>query len=228
MCIERAAEALNIAMEGARVAVQGFGNAGEVVATLLHERGARIVAVSDTKGGIYSETGFDPRSVKEFKDRSPKHDQEQRKGTVVGFPGAHAITNDAVLEAPCDILIPAAVANQITGANAAKIQARLIAEAANGPTTTEADDILYRKGVTLLPNILANAGGITVSYFEWVQNLQGLRWDLEETDQRLRKLMSAAYEHVAATATEYQVDLRTGATILAVQRVALATELRGV
>jgi glutamate dehydrogenase (NAD(P)+) len=225
MCIERAAEHLKMPLQGARVAVQGFGNAGMYAAQILHDRGAKIVAVSDTQGGIYNEAGMNPYDVDAFKhDNAGAH----RRGTVVGFPGAQAMSVTDVLEVPCDILIPAAVENQITRENAARIQARLIAEAANGPTTTEADDILFQRKVTVIPDILANAGGVTVSYFEWVQDLQRYFWDADETRMRLGKVMRAAYDNVAAMSQEHKVDMRNGATMLAVQRVAKATELRGI
>ena len=225
ICIDKAAEHLGMDVKGARVAVQGFGNAGQIAASLLHARGARIVAVSDTTGGIYSDKGFAPDDVLHFK-RERAHASEH--GTVVGFPGTDAISVTDVLEVPCDILIPAAVENQITGKNAPRITAKLIAEAANGPTTPEADDILFKRGVTIIPDILANAGGVTVSYFEWVQDLQRFFWDLDETEKRLRKLMSEAYVHVADMAAQHNVDMRQAATMLAIQRVARATELRGV
>jgi glutamate dehydrogenase (NAD(P)+) len=225
ICIEKAVEHLKMDIKGARVAVQGFGNAGQIAASLLHKLGAKIVAVSDTHGGIYSEAGFDPDSVLQYK-QGRSHDN--RRGSVAGFPGTQEVSVGGVLEVPCDILIPAAVENQITKRNAAHIQAKLIAEAANGPTTLEADDILFKRGVTVIPDILANAGGVTVSYFEWVQDLQRFFWDLDETEVRLRKIMTAAYDHVAAMTTEHHVDMRTGATMLAVARVARATELRGV
>jgi glutamate dehydrogenase (NAD(P)+) len=225
MCIEQAITHLKMDLAGARVAVQGFGNAGQIAASLLHGRGAKIVAVSDTQGGIYGEAGFNPDSVLHFKH---EHQHDNRRGTVVGFPGTKEVSVADVLEVPCDILIPAAVENQITKRNAARIQARLIAEAANGPTTPEADDILFGRGITIIPDILANAGGVTVSYFEWVQDLQRYFWDLEETEVRLRKIMTTAYDHVAAMAKDHKVDMRTGASMLAIARVARATELRGV
>ena len=156
-----------------RHTVQGFGNAGQIAASLLYKLGAKIVAVSDTHGGIYSEAGFDPNSVLHFK---AEHGHDNQRGSVVGFPGTKEISIPDVLEVPCDILIPSAVENQITRANAGRIQARLIAEAANGPTTPEGDDILFQRGITVIPDILANAGGVTVSYFEWVQDLQRFFW----------------------------------------------------
>ncbi len=225
MCIEKAVEHVQMDIKGARVAVQGFGNAGQIAASLLHKLGAQIVAVSDTHGGIYNAAGFDPDSVLHYKQ---ERSHDNRRGSVAGFPGTQEVSVSDVLEVPCDILIPAAVENQLTKRNAANIQAKLIAEAANGPTTLEADDILFKRGITVIPDILANAGGVTVSYFEWVQDLQRFFWDLAETEVRLRKIMTTAYDHVAAMAKEHHVDMRTGATMLAVARVARATELRGV
>ncbi len=227
ICVESAARHMNLDLKGARVAVQGFGNAGQIAASLLHARGAKIVALSDTQGGIYSERGMDPDSVNRFKQ---EHAAGNRRGTVTTYTGSniqHVSAMD-VLTVPCDILIPAAVEGQITSENAGQIQAQLIAEAANGPTTLEADDILFKRGVTVIPDILANAGGVTVSYFEWVQDLQRLFWDLAETRQRLGQIMSRAYDSVAAMASEHHSDLRTGATMLAVQRVATATRMLGI
>jgi glutamate dehydrogenase (NAD(P)+) len=227
ICIESAVEHLKMDLKGARVSVQGFGNAGQIAASLLHARGAKIVAISDTQGGIYSENGIDPDSVYHFKQ---EHAEGNRRGTVTTYTGQgiQRISDMDVLTVPCDILVPAAVEGQITRENAAQIQAKLIAEAANGPTTPEADDILFKRGVTVIPDILANAGGVTVSYFEWVQDLQRLFWDLDETRQRLQRIMSRAYAAVAEMAQENNTDLRTGATMLAVKRVATATHLRGI
>ncbi len=226
-CIERAMEHMGKDLAGARIAVQGFGNAGQIAASLLHAKGAHIVALSDTRGGIYCERGINPDSVHQFRR---EHGIGGRHGTLVDFPGAdiQRISTTDVLEVPCDILIPAAVEDQITAANADKIQAMLIAEAANGPTTPEADDILFARKIIIIPDILANAGGVTVSYFEWVQDLQRFFWEPDETRQRLQKVMSRAYDHVTAMADNYQIDMRQAATMLAVARVARATELRGI
>jgi len=217
--IEEAAKTYGIDLSRARVVVQGFGNVGSTAALLLAESGSRVVAVSDSRGGIYNPNGLDIRAVLDFK---------QRNGTVVGFPEAEPVTNEELLELPCDILIPAALEEQITEANAARIQARLIAEAANGPTTPEADRILFDRGVIVLPDIYANAGGVTVSYFEWVQGLQQFYWTEEEVNSRLRSIMTRAFHAIHATAERYRVQLRTAALALAVQRVAEITRLRGI
>ena len=163
--IREAAKDLGLKVKGATVAIQGFGNAGSVAGNILYdEQGAKIVAVSDSKGGIWKADGFNPHAVEEHK---------QKTGSVVGFPGAKSISNEEVLEAKADILVPAALENQITKKNADKIQAKIVAEAANGPTLPEADTILYQKKIAVLPDVLANAGGVTVSYFEWAQDIQG-------------------------------------------------------
>jgi glutamate dehydrogenase (NAD(P)+) len=201
------------------VAVQGFGNAGSIAAGLMAGDGFSIRAVSDTKGGIYREAGLDVAAVVAHK---------QRTGSVVGFPGTRPISNTEILEAPVDVLVPAALENQITAANAGRVPAKLILEAANGPTTPDADDILYRRGVTLVPDIVANAGGVTVSYFEWVQDLQSFFWEEEEINQRLAKIMRNAFATSWDTARELGVPLRLGAYAVAVQRVAEATSTRGI
>jgi glutamate dehydrogenase (NAD(P)+) len=202
------------------VAIQGFGNVGSVSAELLHREGFQVVAVSDVYGGIYNPRGLDIPSLM---------GHVSAQGKVGGFPGAtQTITNSDLLELPVTILIPAALENQLTMANAAKIQARMVVEAANGPTTPEADDIFHQRGVTLIPDILANAGGVTVSYFEWVQDLQSFFWEEREINSRLTKIMQRAYEQVDELAREHQTTLRMGAYCLAVKRVADATSVRGI
>ena len=194
------------------MAVQGFGNAGSVAANLLHdEQGATIVAVSDSKGGIYKAEGMNPHAIEEYKKKT---------GSVVGFPGTKALSNEEVLEAKVDILVPAALENQITKKNADKIGAKIVAEAANGPTLPEADTILYQKKITVLPDILANAGGVTVSYFEWAQDIQGFFWPLNEVNERLERIMVRSYADVHKVAVDHKVHNRTAAYILAIQRVA--------
>ncbi len=214
-----AATEMRLPLQGARVAIQGFGNAGSVAARLLHAKGCRIVAVSDTQGGIYDEQGLDPELVL-------RHKQEH--GTVVGYGGAQTVSGAGVLEAPCEILIPAATENQLTGENAPRIQARLIAEAANGPTTLEADRIFTARGVRVIPDILANAAGVTVSYFEWVQDLQSFFWSSDEIAEKLSQVMTRAYREVAGLAETQHCDLRMAAYMLAIRRVADATQLRGI
>ena len=217
--IEEAAKDLGISIGASRVVVQGFGNAGSVAARLMVERGARVVAVSDSQGGAYNPAGLDLEAVAAYK---------RRTGTVAGFPGADRVSNQELLELPCDILIPAALENQITEGNASRLQARLIAEAANGPTTPEADDILYDKGVTILPDIFANAGGVTVSYFEWVQALQAFPWTEQQVNERLRQIMQRSYVAVSKASKHHRVHMRTGALVCAIARVAEFTRLRGI
>ncbi|MGC4107081.1 MAG: Glu/Leu/Phe/Val dehydrogenase [Thermomicrobiales bacterium] len=206
-------------LEGARVAIQGFGNAGAIAAELLDQQGALIVAVSDSRGGIGSPSGLDIAAVLAFKAET---------GSVAGFPGADAISNEELLTIDCDVLIPAALEGQITEDNAPDVKAWLIAEAANGPTTPAADDILHDRGVLVLPDILANAGGVTVSYFEWVQSLQSFAWTEREVNERLRNIMRQSYQAVFETSQKYDVHMRTGALVRAIERVAEFSKLRGV
>jgi glutamate dehydrogenase (NAD(P)+) len=217
--VDLAAADMQLPLAGARVAVQGFGNAGSIAAKLLHAKGCRIVAVSDTRGGIYDASGLDP-------DQVLRHKEEH--GTVVGFGAAQTMSVEGVLEVPCDILIPAATENQLTGRNAPRVQARLIAEAANGPTTPEADRIFFERGVRVIPDILANAAGVTVSYFEWVQDLQSFFWTSDEIAEKLGRVMTRAYAEVASLARDERCDMRLAAYMLAIRRVAEATQLRGI
>jgi glutamate dehydrogenase (NAD(P)+) len=217
-CIVEAARHLGIDLKRARVAVQGFGNAGSIAARLVVEEGATVVAVSDSTGGIHNPRGLDIGRVVQWK---------KEHGTVQGLPGSADVSNAAVLEVDCDILIPAALENQITARNASKIKARLIAEAANGPTTPEADIELFRRGVFMIPDILCNAGGVTVSYFEWVQDLNRDHWSESVVNEKLKGIMVRAFEETLAIAEREQCDMRTAAYLLAVQRVADATALRG-
>jgi glutamate dehydrogenase (NAD(P)+) len=217
-----AAEALKhlgMPVEGARVAIQGFGNCGTVTGYLFQDLGARIVAVSDSKGGIYNPNGLDVRAVM-------KHKKET--GSVVGFPGCDGLTNAELLELPCDVLAPAALENVITGMNADYVKAKIVAEGANGPTTPDADDIMYDKGIMVLPDILCNAGGVTVSYFEWVQDLQAFFWSEAEINERLRQIMVRSFNEVLNMSQDKTVSLRTAAFILAIKRVADATLIRGI
>ena len=216
--IVEAARHLGIDLDRAKVAVQGFGNAGSIAAQLIVAEGATVVAVSDSSGGIHNAAGLDVERVIGWK---------KEHGTVVGFPGASGITNAELLEIPCDVLIPAALENQITPANAGRIKARIIAEAANGPTTPEADDILHERGVFLIPDILCNAGGVTVSYFEWVQDLNRDHWSEAVVNAKLKEIMVKAFGEVLRLATTNDVNNRVGAYLLAVDRVASATALRG-
>jgi glutamate dehydrogenase/leucine dehydrogenase len=213
-----AARHLGMDLTKCRVAVQGFGNAGAIAAQLMSAQGSTIIAVSDSTGAIYKPEGFDPNSVIAWK---------QEHHTVVGFPGTREISNAELLELDCDILIPAALENQITAANAGKIKARVIAEAANGPTTPEADEILYNSGKFVIPDILCNAGGVTVSYFEWVQDLERDFWDIAHVNEKLRAVMKKAFASTLDMSLKEKVNMRTAAYMLAVQRVADATSVRG-
>ncbi len=213
-----AARHLGMDLTKCRVAVQGFGNAGAIAAQLMARQGSRIVAVSDSTGAIHRPEGFDPNAVLAWK---------QEHHSVVGFPGTSEISNAELLELDCDILVPAALENQITAANAGRIQARMIAEAANGPTTPEADEILYRNGRFVIPDILCNAGGVTVSYFEWVQDLERDFWDIEHVNEKLRAVMTKAFGSTLEMSLKQKVNMRTAAYMLAVQRVADATSVRG-
>ncbi len=216
--VEEACKLKKISLRGATVAIQGFGNAGSIAARLFAEKKAKIVAISDTRGGVANPRGIDPMKAIRYKERS---------GTVVGMPGASRITNDDLITMKCDILIPAALENVITLHNADQIKAKIVAEAANGPTTPHADEVLARRGITVLPDILCNAGGVTVSYFEWAQDLQGVFWDEHEVNGKLQKVMVRAFADVVETMRKYHTYPRAGAMILAVNRVAEATLVRG-
>jgi glutamate dehydrogenase (NAD(P)+) len=218
MVVEEACKVKKIPLRGATVAIQGFGNVGAVAARLFAEKKARVVAVSDSRGGVFNSRGIDPLKALRYKERS---------GTVVGMPGASRISNDDLLTLKCDILVPAALENVITLHNADQIKARIVAEAANGPTTPHADEVLARKGILVLPDILANAGGVTMSYFEWAQDSQGYFWDESEVNQKLEGVMKRAYASVQETMRKYHVHSRAAAYILAVGRVADATLIRG-
>jgi glutamate dehydrogenase (NAD(P)+) len=218
-CLEMAGEELKIPLRGARVAIEGFGNAGGIAASLLAAKGARIVSVSDRKGAAYDERGLDVASLLRHK---------QETGSVVGFRGSQQLAVDQSLEVPCDILVPAATEGQLTAENAGRVQARVIAEAANGPTTPEADAIFFERGITVIPDILCNAAGVTVSYFEWVQDLQSFFWTPEEISDKLTHIMQLAYTNVARVAHDEGCDMRTAANMVAIKRVAEATKLRGI
>ncbi len=214
-----ACKALNIELKGARVIVQGFGNVGSITARLMHEAGCRVVALSDIYGAVHNPDGIDVPLALRY---------SQEHGTLTGLPGTQPVDGKAALELPCDILIPAALEGQLTHLNAPRIQARLIIEAANGPTTTEADAILHERGIPVVPDILANAGGVTVSYFEWVQDLQHFFWAEDEINQRLEHIMTRSFAAVQAKREEQNCDYRMAAYLLAVARVAEATQVRGI
>jgi len=210
---------LGMPFEGATAVVQGYGNVGAVAAYLLHDAGCKVIGVSDSKGGVYNPKGLNPREVL-------RHKKETK--SVVGYPGADTITNEELLELPCDILVPAALEKQITEDNADKIKAKLIVEGANGPTTPNADKILRGNGIFIVPDILANAGGVTVSYFEWVQGLQSFFWSEEEVNQKLEMIMTRSFAEVWAVAQEKGIDMRTAALVRAIDRVAEAIYIRGI
>jgi glutamate dehydrogenase (NADP+) len=209
------------------VAVQGFGNAGYHVADLLYHDGFKIVAVSDSKGGIYHPEGLEPHSIKEHKDHTRQLKAVYCDGSVCEEREAQKISNEELLELEVDLLIPAALENQITGKNAEKIRAKYIIELANGPTSPEADRIFEKKGKPLIPDILANAGGVTVSYFEWVQNKAGYYWRLEEVYARLRSKMESAFELIYGVARERKITYRKAAYVLGLKRLAEAYEATG-
>ncbi len=216
--VDEAMQTLGIQIEGARVAIQGFGNAGMNAAELMSKRGYRIVAVSDSRGGVANPNGLDIAGVIAHKTET---------GSVVGFTGGERIDNRALLEYECDVLVPAALEKVITAENAPRIRAKIIAEAANGPTLPEADRILFDRGIMVLPDILANAGGVTVSYLEWVQDLQENFWEEEEINERLKRKMVRAFNETYEKAQALRIDMRRGAYVVAVSRVAEATKLRG-
>jgi glutamate dehydrogenase (NAD(P)+) len=205
------------------VVVQGFGNVGGVAAVLLHEMGCRVIAVSDASGGYVRRGGLDIPAMRQFADKHPRHMLE---GYMA--PGVERVTNSELLEVPCDVLVPAALENQITELNAARIRAKVVVEGANGPTTPDADAILDERGITVIPDILANAGGVTVSYFEWVQGLQSFFWDELDVNAKLERIMVNAFEQVRTMGEQHRVTMRTAAYMLAVRRVADANITRGI
>jgi glutamate dehydrogenase/leucine dehydrogenase len=213
-----AARHLGMDLTKSTVAVQGFGNAGSIAAQLMSDEGSTVIAVSDTGGAIWKQDGLDVPKVVAWK---------KEHGTVVGFPGSKTITNGQLLELECDVLIPAAYENQITADNAPNVKAKIVAEAANGPTTPEADKILAAKGVFMIPDILANAGGVTVSYFEWVQDLNRDHWTEVEVNAKLKEIMDRSFAEVLAMSQHETCDMRTAAYLVAVKRVADTTALRG-
>jgi glutamate dehydrogenase len=218
VAVEEAARHLKMDLKKATCAVQGFGNVGSFAHMFLEEAGCKIVAVSDSKGGVYKKTGLWFNDVAAHKKKT---------GEVKDLPGGENISNEELLELPVDILVPAALEDVINAKNAPRIQARLVAEGANGPTTPDADEILFKRGITLIPDILANSGGVSTSYLEWVQNLQHMYWSAEEVDHRLKAIMTRAFGEVWKTTQEYNVDMRTGAYIYAIGKVTDAMKTRG-
>ncbi|MFM0202403.1 Glu/Leu/Phe/Val dehydrogenase [Paraburkholderia fungorum] len=213
-----AARRIGFDIEGARIAVQGFGNVGGIAARLFQEAGAKVVAVQDHTGSLYKSTGIDARALLEHVAKT---------GGVGGFPEADAVTNEEFWSVESDILIPAALENQITEKNAGKIKTKIVVEGANGPTTTAADDILHDRGILVIPDVVANAGGVTVSYFEWVQDFSSFFWTEDEINQRLERVMREAFAAVWQVSSEQKVSVRTAAFIVACKRILEARELRG-
>ena len=215
----RAAADLGVRLEGATVAVQGFGNVGSWTAHFLSKLGAKVVAVSDVHGGVFAGAGLNVARLREIVSAGE---------SVVAYEGGERIDNDTLLTSDVDILVPAALGEVLHGGNAADVRARLVVEGANAPTTPVADEVFRERGISVIPDILANAGGVTVSYFEWVQNLQQFRWSAERVDTELVKTMQTAYDHVSRVATEREISFRTAAFVVAIERVAAAVHLRGV
>lgn len=218
-CIIEAAKCIGLDLNNATAAIQGYGNAGSYAAEFLSECGCRIIGVSDSKGGIYNEEGIDPKAVLKHKEKT---------SSVINFENSENITNNELLELKCDILVPAALENQITENNAANIKPKILAEAANGPTSLEADDILYDHNVLNIPDILGNAGGVTVSYLEWVQDLQRYWWTEDKVNDELKRIIIKAFYDVYNISQKESVNMRTAAYMLAVQRVADVIKTRGV
>jgi glutamate dehydrogenase (NAD(P)+) len=216
--VREAARKLKVNLKTATVAVQGFGNAGQFAAQLVEEQGAKLIAASDSKGGIHNKNGIQVGALRKHKEKT---------GSVVGFPGTKSMSNEDLLETECTILIPAALENQISKKNAAKIDAKIVAEAANGPTTPEADETLYKKETLVIPDVLANGGGVTVSYFEWLQNLRREYWSEDQVNERLDKNITKAFIDVYDTHEKYSVNMRKASTLLAVNRVVEAIKIRG-
>jgi glutamate dehydrogenase (NAD(P)+) len=217
--VREASKKLNIQMNEATAVVQGFGNAGQFAAQLLEEQGAKIIAVSDTKGAIINKNGFSANKLIKYKNENK---------TVKGFPGSAEITNEELLTTGCTLLIPAALENQITKDNASKVNAKIIAEAANGPTTPEADDILHQNKILVIPDVLANSGGVIVSYFEWLQNLRREYWTEGYVNERLDGILTKAFGEVYNAHLQYNTNMRTASNALAVKRVAEAVRIRGI
>lgn len=217
ICIEEAVKKKGINLQGARVVIQGFGNAGSYLAKFMHDAGAKVIGISDVYGAIHDPNGLDIDYLLDRRDSF---------GTVTQL-FKDTITNQELLELDCDILVPAAISNQITAQNAASIKASIIVEAANGPTTLEATKILTERGVLLVPDILASAGGVTVSYFEWVQNNQGYYWTEEEVNDKLSKVMISSFENIYQTSQTHQVDMRLAAYMVGIRKVAEASSFRG-
>ncbi len=219
LSVREAAKLINLPLADANIVVQGYGNVGSVAAALLHDLGCRIIGVSDSRGGIHAPAGLNPTDVLKHK---------QATSSVVGFPGSERVSNADLLELPCDVLIPSAFEGQITGENAPRLKTKLIVEGANGPITPDADAVLTDRRIPVIPDILANAGGVIVSYFEWVQGLQQFFWTEEEVNQNLERILVRSFHKVWQAAEEYKVRLRVGALVRAINRVADALYIRGI
>ena len=216
--VQEAADHLSLPLKGATAVIQGYGNVGIHAARCLVEFGMRIVGVSDATVSLHDPRGLSVDALERW---------VEAHGSLAGFTEADKVTPKELLELPCDVLVPAAVSGQITAENAGRLQCKMIAEGANGPTTTEADELLEERGIFVLPDLLANSGGVTVSYFEWLQGLQNYTWSLEQVNQRLHEMMSAAFRRAMKRSVERGVDLRTAASMVAIERVAEAQLARG-
>src|SRR3989449_246881 len=216
---DEACKKLGLDRERTRVVVQGFGNVGSNAALLMHEAGYKVIGIAEVGGGLYNKNGIDLKALVEFR---------QKKGTIHGFPGAEKYDSAELLVTDCEILIPAATENVITSRNVDRVKCRILAEGANGPTTSAADDVLTEKGVFVIPDILANAGGVTTSYFEWVQDRQGYFWNEQLVNDRLEEIMVNSFRDVVAYAEKHGVNNRIAAYMLALDRVAFAIKLRGI
>src|ERR671911_3053947 len=216
--VREAAKKRKIDMKDSTMAVEGCGNAGQFASQFVEDQGAKLIAASDSRGGIHNKNGIDVAELRKHKEKT---------GSVVGFPGTNSISNEELLETECTVLIPAALENQITAKNAGRIKAKIVAEAANGPTTPEADEVLYNNRIMVIPDILANGGGVTVSYFEWLQNLRRDYWTEEEVNERLDRNITKAFLDVYHTSEKYGIDMRKASTVLAVNRVVEAIKIRG-
>ncbi|MDE3074007.1 MAG: Glu/Leu/Phe/Val dehydrogenase, partial [Chloroflexota bacterium] len=217
--VEEALRRQSRGLDGLTVAIQGFGNVGSVTARLMEQGGAKVIAISDHSGGIHSSQGIDVKHLLRHK---------QETGSVAGFKATEQLTNQELLELPCDVLVPGAYENQITAFNAPRVKAKLIAEGANGPVTPEADAILNDRGIVVIPDILCNAGGVTVSYFEWVQDLQEFFWDEDEINAKLKKIMTKSFDAIERAQDHHGCDMRTAAYVVGVSRVADAIRIRGI
>jgi glutamate dehydrogenase (NAD(P)+) len=215
----RAMGRLGMKPQDTRVVVQGFGNVGSISAELLDEAGCKIIGISDVTGGYYNKNGIDIKKAIAL---------AAAKKTLKGFEGCQTVTNDELLELDCDVLVPAALEDQITTANAGKIKAKLIVKGANGPTTAKADPILEEKGIVAVPDILANAGGVTVSYFEWVQNRMGYYWSVEDVNSKLERVMNESFDAVWEIAKKYKISMRLAAYVIAIDRVVKVLKIRGI